>query len=131
MGCITKSVGRLLFVTFLVSSAYLHISKPETFTTTLTTNWNQLSECVGKHLPGVLPSLENVSSFYDTVQLELVDSDLWSFWRACCLVDPIWRLAWGSFIVLDSLRARNVQLLLNLQFHVVGSLKTTWSILIL
>lgn len=79
MSCITKSIGRLLFVTFLVSSAYLHISKPDTFTNTFTNNWNHLTECAGKHLPGLLPNLENVSLFSDSVQLELVDSDLWGF----------------------------------------------------
>ncbi len=29
MACLTKFIGRLLFVTILASSAYLHLNKPQ------------------------------------------------------------------------------------------------------
>jgi len=39
MGCITRTLGRLLFVTILVSSAYLHLSKPQSFVQDLSNNY--------------------------------------------------------------------------------------------
>lgn len=62
MVCFVKALGRILFVTILVSSAYLHLNKPETYASDFTANYNHLTECVGKHAPGVLlPTASTVS----------------------------------------------------------------------
>ena len=29
MGCLTRALGRILFVTIIASSAYLHLNKPQ------------------------------------------------------------------------------------------------------
>ncbi len=55
MGCLTKTLGRLLFVTILVSSAYLHLSKPQNYVEDLNNNYEFLTEYAGKYLPGYLP----------------------------------------------------------------------------
>lgn len=40
MGCIVKTIGRLLFVTLLVSFAYLHLTKPQNFAENISTNYS-------------------------------------------------------------------------------------------
>lgn len=40
MGCLTKTVGRLLFVTLLFSSAYLHLTNQAKYVTEFTQNYN-------------------------------------------------------------------------------------------
>jgi len=54
MGCITKFLGRLLFVTLLVSSTYLHISKPQDYVDSFTNHYNHLNEWGSKHLAGLI-----------------------------------------------------------------------------
>ena len=56
MGCLTKTLGRLLFVTIIASSAYLHLSKPENYTKELSENYRQLGLFFNEHVtPGVIP----------------------------------------------------------------------------
>jgi len=54
MGCITKFLGRLLFVTLLVSSTYLHISKPQDYVDSFIHHYNHLNGCGSKHLAGII-----------------------------------------------------------------------------
>ena len=61
MGCVTKTLGRILFVTILVSQAYLHLNKPDNYAADFNTNWTHLTECVAKYAPGVLPAASSVS----------------------------------------------------------------------
>lgn len=61
MGCIVKTLGRLLFVTLLVSSAYIHLTKPQNSVEELSTNYSEVFECAGKYIPGILPPASIVS----------------------------------------------------------------------
>ena len=64
MGCITKTLGRLLFVTIILSSAYLHLSKPQNYTEDLSSNYAQFVKLVNEHVtPGVIPPAEVVFYF--------------------------------------------------------------------
>ncbi len=52
---IIKTIGRLLIITVLISSAYLHISKPEASLELFKNNYNHTTTFVEKYAPGVLP----------------------------------------------------------------------------
>jgi hypothetical protein len=59
MGCVTKTLGRLLFVTFLISTAYLHLTKHQDYTEGFANNYEEFTKCTGKYLEGIysLPSV--------------------------------------------------------------------------
>ena len=82
MGCITKTVGRLLFVTILFSSAYLHLSKPQNYTSELSSNYSQFHQLFTQYAkPGVIPPAELVHFlFIDrlTGPFGAKSSDFWS-----------------------------------------------------
>lgn len=50
MGSFTKFIGRLLFVTLLVSLAYLHITKPQNYVEGFKTNYTHTVEFVHSKL---------------------------------------------------------------------------------
>lgn len=60
MGSITRTLGRLLFVTILISSAYLHLNKPQTFVESLSTNYKEFAHFAGKEVIRHLPPPQNV-----------------------------------------------------------------------
>lgn len=80
MGCFVKLIGRLLFVTLLISSAYLHLSKPQNFTEDLSNNYSQVVECA-KHLPGYLPPVSTVFTYLMKDQLDPFQQNFGSFRR--------------------------------------------------
>ncbi len=63
MSCVAKYLGRLLFVTLLVSSAYLHISKPQEYVNSFSANYSEGIECINQHIKGfpALPAVSEVS----------------------------------------------------------------------
>lgn len=63
MGCLTRALGRILFVTIIVSSAYLHLNKPQNTIDEAKNNYVQLFDCVNQLAPGVLPAAETVFYF--------------------------------------------------------------------
>ncbi len=80
MGCLTKTLGRLLFVTILVSSAYLHLSKPQNSTSDLSSNYTQLVQLVNQHVaPGVLPPAEIVFYFVIKRLIGQCGVEFWDF----------------------------------------------------
>jgi len=62
MGSFTKFIGRLLFITLLVSLAYLHVTKPQNYVEGFKTNYNHLVEFVNSHINGLPFSLPATSS---------------------------------------------------------------------
>jgi len=72
MNCTVKTLGRILFITILASSAYLHLSRPETYVNDFRTNWANLTECTGKYMPGILPAAPTVSMTIIKDQLGIV-----------------------------------------------------------
>lgn len=61
MVCLVKALGRILFVTILVSSAYLHLNNSETYVTDFTANYSHLTKYAGKHdLGALLPTASTV-----------------------------------------------------------------------
>lgn len=63
MGSLTQSLGRLLFVTILISSTYLHVTKPKSYVDGFTHNYTHLVSFADEHLPGLsfLPAVNDVS----------------------------------------------------------------------
>jgi hypothetical protein len=73
MGCLTKTLGRLLFVTIIASSAYLHLTKPSNYTEDLSSNYATFVSLVNQHAgPGVVPPAEVVMYLVTTDQLAIV-----------------------------------------------------------
>lgn len=60
MGSFTKFIGRLLFVTLLVSLAYLHITKPQNYVEGFKTNYNHTVDFLHYKVQG-LPKLPATS----------------------------------------------------------------------
>jgi len=56
MGSFTKFIGRLLFVTLLVSLAYLHVTKPQNYVEGFKTNYNHAVDFLHSKVQG-LPKL--------------------------------------------------------------------------
>ena len=73
MGCLTKTLGRLLFVTIIASSAYLHLTKPSNYTEDLSSNYATFVSLVNQHAgPGVVPPAEAVMYLVTKDQLAIV-----------------------------------------------------------
>lgn len=56
MGCLTRALGRILFVTIIVSSAYLHLNKPQNTIEEAKSNYASLFKCINQLAPGILPA---------------------------------------------------------------------------
>lgn len=69
---VTKVIGRLLIVTVLISSAYLHLSKPDTHTTLFTANYNHVIDATKSFASGVLPQADTVIFLINLVKLDFV-----------------------------------------------------------
>ena len=70
MGCIIKFLGRLLFVTLLISCAYLHISKPQNYQKDFAHGYEHISEHLNQFYP--LPAAVNVG--FSLIQVN------WNMW---------------------------------------------------
>lgn len=102
MGCITKTIGRLLFVTLLISSAYLHLTKPQNFAEDLSTNYSEIVECVGKHVPGYLPPVELVNTYLSKINWKLFTKVLGLF-EGLTAILIVFGDCWGGFFLLVNL----------------------------
>lgn len=92
MGCLTRTLGRLLFVTIIISSAYLHLSKPQNYTEDLSSNYAQFTQLVNQHLPGYLPPAEAVFCF---VTLRLTGPSGVKSWDC----SKVWLPSWSSSVI--------------------------------
>lgn len=104
MGCIVKTIGRLLFVTLLISSAYLHLTKPQNFAENLSTNYSEIVECVGKHVPGYLPPVELVHNYLLKINWKLFTKVLGLF-EGLTAILIVFGDCWGGFFLLLNLLA--------------------------
>jgi hypothetical protein len=67
---VTQTLGRLLIATILISSAYHHLSSPDTYTELFIKNYNHIVNATSSFASGVLPASATVSFKIILVKLE-------------------------------------------------------------